>query len=74
MFTAQAARVFRFGGQQILVPHYFNIEKNLEYVGPIHDISFYGFDDLSGGEMKEFVAWYVSRNSDLLDNKRALVS
>jgi len=39
-------------------PHYFNTEENLDYLGPIPDISYYGVDEMSGGERKEFLSWY----------------
>jgi len=31
-------------------PHYFNTEENLDYVGPIHDVSYYGVIEMSGAE------------------------
>jgi hypothetical protein len=31
-------------------PHYFNTEENLDYVGPIPDMSYYGANDMSEGE------------------------
>jgi len=36
---------------------YFNTEENLDYVGPMPDISYYGVDEMIGGERKEFLAW-----------------
>jgi hypothetical protein len=38
-------------------PHYFNSEENLDYVGPMTEISYYGVGEMSGGERKEFHAW-----------------
>jgi hypothetical protein len=55
-----------------VVPHYFNTEVNLDYVGPISDISYYGVDEMSGGDWKEFHAWYESQKSELFDNRRVL--
>ena len=51
-------------------PHYFNTEVNLDYVGPMPDISYYGVDDMSNGERKEFLAWYDRHNSETFDNRR----
>jgi len=33
-----------------MVPHYFNTEENLDYVGPMPDISHYVVDEMVGGE------------------------
>ena len=38
-------------------PHDFNTEENLDYVGPIPDIWYYGVDEMSGGDRKEFPVW-----------------
>ena len=53
-------------------PHYFNTEENLYYVGPIPDMSYYGIDEMSVGERAEFLEWYNSQRSVLLDNKHVL--
>jgi hypothetical protein len=53
-------------------PHYFNTEKTLDYFGPIPDICYYGADDISEGEIKEFSAWYASQKGKVFDNRRAL--
>jgi hypothetical protein len=57
-----------------LVPLYFNTEENLDYVGPLPDISFYGVDDMSGGERKEFFAWNERQKLEIFDNRRVLES
>ena len=31
-------------------PHYFNTQANLDYVGKIPDVSYYGIDEMSVGE------------------------
>ena len=38
--------------------HYFNTKANLDYVGPIPDIEYYGADEMAEGERREFMAWY----------------
>ena len=38
--------------------HYFNTEENLNYVGPIPDVSYYGVKEMSEEERKEFLVWY----------------
>ena len=70
MCTAQTTQVFRSGSLRKLpealgleatkswYPHYFNIEEDLDYVGQILDLSYYGVDEMSGGERKEFLSWY----------------
>ena len=37
-----------------MVPHYFNTEENLDYVGPMLDISFYGVDEMGEGNGRNF--------------------
>jgi hypothetical protein len=44
-----------------MVPHYFNTEENLDYVGPMPDISHYGVDEMVGGEREELLEWYEAR-------------
>jgi len=39
-------------------PHYFNTEENLDYLGPIHDVSYYGVNEMSEEERREFLVWY----------------
>ena len=37
-------------------PHYFNMEVNLNYIGTIHDVSFYGVNEMGEEEWREFLA------------------
>jgi hypothetical protein len=53
-------------------PHYFNTEENLDYVGPIPDMRYYGANDMSAGERNEFVAWYASHKGAVFNNRRVL--
>jgi len=53
-------------------PHHFNTEENLHYVEPMPDISYYGVDEMSGGERKEFLAWYERHGTELFDNRLVL--
>jgi len=55
-----------------VVPHYFNTEENLHYLGPMPAISYYGVDEMSGGERKEILAWYERQKSETFDNRRVL--
>jgi hypothetical protein len=38
-------------------PHYFNTMANLDYVGQIPDIEYYGVKELGVWERTEFLAW-----------------
>jgi len=38
----------------------------------MHDISYYGVDEMIGGERKEFPAWYNRHKSEQIDNKHIL--
>ena len=55
-----------------MVPHYFNTVENLDYVGPMPDISYYGVDEMGGGQREEFQAWYATRKSHSFHYKRIL--
>ena len=37
-------------------PHYLNTKANVDYVGPIPDIEYYGADEMSEGERRKFMA------------------
>ena len=53
-------------------PHYFNTVENLNYVGPISDISYYGGNEMREEERREFVDWYESQTTENFDNIRVL--
>jgi len=53
-------------------PHLFNTKANLDYVGPIPDIKYYGAEAMSVGERKEFLAWYNEQKLKVFDNRHAL--
>jgi len=39
-------------------PHYFNTEENLDYIGLLPDVSYYGVNEMCEGERSEFLEWY----------------
>ena len=51
---------------------YFNTRANLDYIGKIPDISYYGVDEMSAIERNEFLAWYEDQKDDFIDNRRVL--
>jgi len=53
-------------------PHLFNTKANLDYVGPIPDIKYYGADEMSDGERREFMAWYNEQKLKVFDSRRVL--
>jgi len=55
-------------------PHYFNTEENLNNLGPIPDISYYGVDEMQEDGRKEFLVWYESQTSETFDNRHVLES
>jgi len=57
-----------------VVPHYFNTVENLNYVGPVPDISYYGLNEMGEEERKEFLGWYERQRSETFENKRVLES
>ena len=42
-------------------PYYINTEENIDYVGPMPDISYYCVNEMCGGEGKEFIASYETQ-------------
>lgn len=57
-----------------MVPHYFNTTQNLNYIGTIPDVSYYGVDMMSEAEGTEFLEWYAGQRSVIFDNRRVLES
>jgi len=55
-------------------PHFFNTEENLDYIGPIPDVSYYGVNEMVEEERNEFLAWYESQKESVYDNPQALES
>jgi len=49
---------FGLTASKLWYPHYFNTEENLDYVGPIPDASYYGANEMSESERRDFLAWY----------------
>jgi len=39
-------------------PHYFNTSTNLNYVGPIPDVLYFGVDEMGISERREFMTRY----------------
>jgi len=54
--------------------HYFNTEENQDYVGPIPDISYYGVNELTESERRDFLASYKGKTSQVFDNRSLLQS
>jgi len=53
-------------------PHLFNTKANLDYVGAIPDIKYYGADTMSEGDKREFMAWYDKEKVKVFDNRLVL--
>jgi hypothetical protein len=53
-------------------PHTFNSKANLDYVGHMPDIKYFGADEMSAGERKDFLAWYDEQKSKVFDNRHVL--
>ena len=54
-------------------PH-FNTVENLNYVGPIPDISYCGANEIRKEDRSEFLVWYESHRSETFDTRRVLES
>jgi len=50
--------------------HYFNTEVNLEYVGPLLDISYYGVDEMEERNVRNFSRGtrHASLNNSIINN------
>jgi hypothetical protein len=55
-------------------PHYFNTEENLDYVGTIPDIAYYGASEMSECERRDFLEWYEVQKAAVFDNRSVLDS
>jgi len=53
-------------------PHYFNKNTNLNYVGPIPDVSYFGVDEMSISERREFMTWYYVKKNKVFNNRLVL--
>jgi hypothetical protein len=53
-------------------PHYFNTKENLDYVGSIPDIQYFGADEMSEGERKDFLSWYNEQKYKVFDFRSVL--
>ena len=53
-------------------PHYFNKNTNLDYVVPIPDVSYFGVDEMSVSERRDFMTWVDNQKNKVFDNKLVL--
>jgi hypothetical protein len=53
-------------------PHYFNTQTNLDYIGPMPDIAYFGDDEMKEEERREFMTWYEERRDEVFHNRRVL--
>jgi hypothetical protein len=49
-------------------PHYFNTKKNMDYVGPMSGIEYFGGNEMGESERKEFLTWYAQQKEEVFDN------
>jgi len=62
---------FRLTVAKSWYPHYFNSEENLDYIGPLPDVSHYGEHEIGEGERSEFLEWYEMHQPQF-DNRHVL--
>ena len=46
-------------------PHNFNKNTHLDYVWPIPEVSYFGVDQMSVSERREFMTWYDYQKNNL---------
>lgn len=69
---AKLPEAFGLASGKSWYPHLFNTAENLDYVGPMPDSSYYGVDQMSNSERKDFLSWYEAwRGHELFDNTHA---
>ena len=61
-----------FGPSKLWYPLYFNTEENLNYIGPIPEVSYHSVNEMGEKERSEFLVWYDSRKSGPFYNRRVL--
>jgi hypothetical protein len=65
------AGAFGLSASKSWYPHYFNT-KNINYLGPIPDITYYDADQINTSERTEFLEWYNGQKEEIFVNKRVL--
>jgi len=65
---------FGLSASKSLYAHYFNTVENLNYLGPIPDISYNGAKEIGEEERRLFLVWYKSQRSETFQNRRVLES
>ena len=63
------AEAFGLASVNSWYPHLFNTAENMNYVGPMPDVSYYGLDQTSHSERKDFLPWYEAKRHELCDNR-----
>ena len=53
-------------------PHYFNTKTNLDCVGPFPDVTYFGADEMSLSQRREFMTWYDYQKNKVFDNRLVL--
>lgn len=56
-------------------PHYFNTDENVDYVGPIPAIEYYGVDSMKDSDRTDFLSWYMleTQSNRVFNNKETLI-
>ena len=68
----QLPEAFRLTSAKSWNPGYLNTKENMNYVGEIPDVSYYGADAMSAKEKAEFLAWYEVQRAEVFDNRSVL--
>ena len=59
-FPCSLSKLLEAFGQTASKPlyaHYFSTKENLDYFGPIPDVSYYGENEMNVSERKDFLDW-----------------
>jgi hypothetical protein len=63
---------FGFSASKSWYPHYFKTTANLNYVGQLPDIEYYGVNEMGVSERTEFLASYEQKKSVVFNNRQTL--
>jgi len=72
MLLSKLPDAFGFTASKSWYLHHFNTKANLDYVGSIPDIEYYGADEMAEGERRKFMAWYDEQKVKVFDNRHVL--
>jgi hypothetical protein len=72
MALRKLPEAFGLSVKKLWYPHYFNTKNNLDYVGSMPGIEYFGADEMGESERREFLSCYAEQKDEVFDNRYAL--